>query len=676
MTDTTRKPGLLQRLFGEAGATAPPEAPPAAPPADPHAAAAAARDARDWPAAARWFRVLVDANEQDVVSWIWLGHAHREQMQLDPALEAYAQASALAPHDWSIHTNIGHVQRMLGDAEGALAAYEAALHAEPAAEEPALAAIAMRRVIAEGRRLPRQDQAGAYALVRAADEARDARDWATAALRYRAYLELQPEDAEGWIQLGHAENESRRPRAAREAYERAAELAPGMPEAWLHAGHGRKLTGDLAGAREAYARVLELEPGHFDARRELRESGLPSALPRAMAPAPQEGLPAPAAGGLVFCTIASANYLARVLVLHDSALEHYPEARFVLCVADSELPADADLPSSLEVVAAADLGIADFTGFAFRYDQLEFCTALKPWLLRLLLARLGFGAAVYLDPDMLVLARAPQLLERLWRDASLVLTPHLRKPATGRFGPNDLSILRAGTFNLGFLGVAQRPEALQWLDWWAAHLAEHCLNRPEEGLFVDQRFMDLLPGFTAAAHIDRHPGLNLAYWNLPEHRLEQHGQFWSVDGEPVQVMHFSGFDPGDTTILSRHTALFRPIADPALRGLCEHYAALLAARGEARWRGVPYGYGRYASGAPIPALARRFFADRLAGSEADPFATVEIQMAETEPPGLPRALHYLWQSHRFARDAFDINRPEGVAALRVWAERGGFWRAS
>ena len=71
-----------------------------------------------------------------------------------------------------------------------------------------------------------------------------------------------------------------------------------------------------------------------------------------------------------------------------------------------------------------------------------------------------------MDPDILVTGTLDGLFEKL--DASdIVLTPHLDQdyPADGLL-PDDGYILRAGQFNLGFIGVSATENAQSFLNWW------------------------------------------------------------------------------------------------------------------------------------------------------------------------------------------------------------------
>ena len=124
-----------------------------------------------------------------------------------------------------------------------------------------------------------------------------------------------------------------------------------------------------------------------------------------------------------------------------------------LCLADSLLPNEAFYPKGCVVVPIDHLDIPDLRLFVFRYDIMELNTAVKPFMFQHLL-RIGHRSILYFDPDIQIFSRLDQILRPLQGEASLVLTPHLCAPAEGDVGPNDIGIMRAGIYNLGFLGVS------------------------------------------------------------------------------------------------------------------------------------------------------------------------------------------------------------------------------
>jgi len=110
----------------------------------------------------------------------------------------------------------------------------------------------------------------AHKVLAAADAARDARDWATAARTYREVLDLTPERADIFVQYGHALKESGDLDAAQEAYRHAIALEGEVADFHLQLGHALKLLGRRDEARESYRRANELAPDLADAALELR----------------------------------------------------------------------------------------------------------------------------------------------------------------------------------------------------------------------------------------------------------------------------------------------------------------------------------------------------------------------------------------------------------------------
>jgi glycosyltransferase involved in cell wall biosynthesis/2-polyprenyl-3-methyl-5-hydroxy-6-metoxy-1,4-benzoquinol methylase len=274
------------------------------------------------------------------------------------------------------------------------------------------------------------------------------------------------------------------------------------------------------------------------------------------------------------CTIVACNYLAQARVLARSFLACHPGSTFHTLV----LGPEADLPTGSEpfvVLTPDDLFTPEeWWPMWLAYSVMEVATAAKPRLLRHLLDRYG-ETATYLDPDIR-LYRPMEWLEPLSAEHAAVLTPHTLHPvpADGR-NPSDLYILLSGVYNLGFVSVGQKSRPL--LDWWWRHLQRHCLVAPEQGVFVDQRWMDFAPALFDC-HILKDVTVNVAYWNLGGRRLTADGPGYLVDGDPLTFFHFSGYDPRAPWLLSKHAGA-SPRAllgeNPALRQLCDEYAAEL-----------------------------------------------------------------------------------------------------
>lgn len=310
------------------------------------------------------------------------------------------------------------------------------------------------------------------------------------------------------------------------------------------------------------------------------------------------------------CTIIAKNYAPFARVLAESLREHHDARLTVLVVDDPAGHLDPD-GEPFELITPADLDLPAFERMAGYYEILELTTAVKPWLLRRLMA--DQDHVVYLDPDIRFYAPCPELAG-LAREHGVVLTPHnvAPMPRDGR-KPSEQDILIAGSYNLGFIALRRDAATDAFLDWWSERLLTQCVVDPERGLFVDQRWIDFVPGMMPDHHILRDPGLNVAYWNLGSRPLTRGPGGVLADGAPLRFFHFSGFDPRTPGVLSKHQDRIDPAGDPVLRDLCAGYAAELMGHGYEETITWPYTYSVTASGLRLDRASRRLY---LAGLEA------------------------------------------------------------
>ncbi len=242
------------------------------------------------------------------------------------------------------------------------------------------------------------------------------------------------------------------------------------------------------------------------------------------------------------CTIIAKNYVAYARVLARSLAEHHRGSRLWTLIIDDFAGYIDPAQEPFEVLTPAEIGCDPFTHMALRYSVLELSTAVKPWLLRHLMAKTG-NPITYLDPDIKIYGSLARL-DELAAEHGVVLIPHNNEPIPpdGR-KPGQVDIMIAGIYNLGYVSLAPRPEVDPLLVWWSDRLRRDCRVDPVWGYFVDQRWFDLAPGFLADLAIVRDPQYNVAYWNLHGRRLEHDGTRYLVNGVPLAFFHFSGFDP-------------------------------------------------------------------------------------------------------------------------------------
>lgn len=335
-------------------------------------------------------------------------------------------------------------------------------------------------------------------------------------------------------------------------------------------------------------------------------------------------------------TCAAVNYLPKVRILCRSIRQHHPEAVIHLALADQP-PEWLDIAAEPfdSLLPLGRLGIPNAHAWSFTHSIVELSTAIKPYALRHLLGLPDCGAVLYFDPDMVLFSRVDDILGMLGT-SNLVLTPHLTHPEQSLAGilDNEVSCLRHGIFNLGFIAVANTGEGRRFADWWAERLYRFCRADVENGLFTDQKWVDFAPVFFDDVAIMKSSRHNVATWNLATRRVT--GNFhdgFEVDGEPLGFYHFTGFDSGAHRIMAEKYAT----ASPAVQELIAWYekqVAIAESDPISRW---PWAYGRFSDGTPVEPCHRWLYREHsdLQRAFPDPYdaeagATTYLAWCHTE----------------------------------------------
>lgn len=297
---------------------------------------------------------------------------------------------------------------------------------------------------------------------------------------------------------------------------------------------------------------------------------------------------------LRFFTICARNFLPSAKILFDSICREHPEANFTVYLCDRDM--GYDLQSIGMTVARLEvLGIPNLEQMIRTYSITELCTAIKPYCVLREFALHERASAevplnlVYLDPDIELFSPLEEVMEALDSGAQLVLTPHIIRPAE-RTESDDQKFLQMGVYNLGFIAVRNTRDVVEVMHWWGRRLADKCVIDLAEGLFVDQKWAELLPAFLDNVSIIRHPGYNVAYWNLHERRIHGPIDDPQCNGYPLRFIHYSGLIIEDKEQLSRHSGMFFVSNSFGYGPLVERYRSRLNAPENQRLRNLPFGF--------------------------------------------------------------------------------------
>lgn len=252
----------------------------------------------------------------------------------------------------------------------------------------------------------------------------------------------------------------------------------------------------------------------------------------------------------VVCSLSTKSHVPLMNTLANSVRRHFA-GRIYLLVVDSD---DASLiPEGTTLVRLNDvIEPSVWQDMVLRYNILELCCALKSFLMRFLARTVGCPI-IYMDADTYALGPMDALLPER-PDFSVFLTPHLLYPFPGDLHAEEIGMLCVGVYNGGMIGVGLGSDGIRFLDWWLDRVSSYAYDSREQGVFTDQKWLDLVPCFFKDVQISRAPGLNLGHWRVCSERdfaLNPAGML-TFCGEPITVMHMSGFKTNRPDLLAQH----------------------------------------------------------------------------------------------------------------------------
>lgn len=266
------------------------------------------------------------------------------------------------------------------------------------------------------------------------------------------------------------------------------------------------------------------------------------------------------------CTVITANYLPKAITLRRSMDRFAPLMLHILVV-------DADIESLQRCLPSSVLSGIHFysvdkvLGQPYQMGLVDrdsarrdaFRWSCKPALMAYLLDSKICTELLYLDSDLYFFADFSFLYNQLVQ-ASMLLAPHWRPIRPHPDRTQFLCNFTDGLYNAGFVGAS--CEGLPALRWWYDMCMYRCEIDTAKGLYVDQRYLDLLPLHFDDIFILRHSGCNVAEWNRSSlSRTIQDGRVIIGDGWPLIFVHFTdltmrlidmGMDPVLTSSLKEY----------------------------------------------------------------------------------------------------------------------------
>ena len=308
-------------------------------------------------------------------------------------------------------------------------------------------------------------------------------------------------------------------------------------------------------------------------------------------------------------TICAKNYLAQAFTLKESVLENNKGLDFFIFLSD--LSDKEEILS--DVVLLEDSWVNNWKEMAFKYDVVEFSTAIKPFAIKKLFNE-GYDKVCYLDPDIYVKNSLDYIFDTL-NTYSSILTPH--RCSSIREGEliDEHAVILNGIFNLGFFGVKNNDTGNHIIDWWSNKLTDLCYLDLWDGLAVDQKWMEFIPAYYPhETLISHHLGMNAASWNLQERTLTHHEGQYILESKihekkkyDLLFWHFSSYNPLTPNYLEKGNPSSNLENYPALHQLSEEYSHRVINNGYQTYSKMHYSFKTYDNGDVILPLHRRLF---------------------------------------------------------------------
>lgn len=237
-----------------------------------------------------------------------------------------------------------------------------------------------------------------------------------------------------------------------------------------------------------------------------------------------------------FCTIASNEYLLKVLALHKSLKNSAENFSLWICCMDEE---------SYSTLSRLKL----YNAYIFRVEKIEdnellsvknfrkaneYCWTLKSPLIKYILDTYKIPDIVYCDSDLCFFSD-PKAIYGEWGNYDVFLCPQ-----------RDLQWVENiyGKYQAGLIGFKNTVNAFKCLSFWRNKCIEWCSSNPEPGMerFGDQKYLDKLPVLFQGVKISENLGVNAAPWNCiynNNYNIYEKDSFIYIGKDRLVAFHFA-----------------------------------------------------------------------------------------------------------------------------------------
>lgn len=239
-----------------------------------------------------------------------------------------------------------------------------------------------------------------------------------------------------------------------------------------------------------------------------------------------------------FCTYFDHNYLPLGLALYRSLKQHSPDFKlWVLCLSPTcyDVLKQLDLPDINPIsLNEFERGDEALLGAKQNRRLIEYYFTCTPSLPLFVLNNYPeVDLITYLDADLFFFSDISPIYEEI-ADGSIAIIEH-------RFSPERLELVKFGIYNVGWLSFRRDENGFACLRWWRERCIEWCYDRPENGRFADQKYLDDWPDRFSGVVVLQHKGANVGHWNTNNYQIyADRDRLW-IDEQLLIFFHFHAF---------------------------------------------------------------------------------------------------------------------------------------
>lgn len=258
-----------------------------------------------------------------------------------------------------------------------------------------------------------------------------------------------------------------------------------------------------------------------------------------------------------FCTYFDSGYLNRGLALIDSIRSHGDFSPVVVLALDERVSRYFEVfpQKNVQVISLNELEAYEprLLGVKNERTKMEYFFTITPIFTKYVLEKYckNNGITAYVDADLFFFERPSSVADAMAND-SVGIIPH-------RYPKRLASKLsKYGTYNVGWVGFRNDHKGLEVLNWYCSQTIEWCFDKPENGKYADQGYLDSFNRFNGVTALNS-AGFNLAPWNTSSHKLKIEKGKVASDGEPLVFFHFHGIKSNNNRFITSQLVYRSPM---------------------------------------------------------------------------------------------------------------------